>query len=179
MRVITGSARGKRLLTPEGQDVRPTTDRVKEALFSSIQFELEGSRVVDLFAGCGQLGIEALSRGAAFAAFYDLSKGAVEVIRKNLEHCGFNAERYSVKQGDGPSLVILCDKKFDFCFMDPPYHNGLYEKAFAAMESAMTENGVILCEHPSDVLLPEAIGSFTAAKDYRFGRIYITKFIRG
>ena len=82
MRVITGTARGRRLLEPEGMDTRPTTDRVKEGIFSSIQFEIEGRRVLDLFGGTGQMGIEALSRGAAHCTFLDLRKEAVGVIRK-------------------------------------------------------------------------------------------------
>ena len=88
MRVITGSARGRRLFTLEGNDVRPTTDRVKEALFSIVQFELEGRKVLDLFAGSGQLGIEALSRGAQSAVFIDRSKKAADIVRKNLELTG-------------------------------------------------------------------------------------------
>ena len=85
MRVITGTARGRRLLEPEGMDTRPTTDRVKEGIFSSIQFEIEGRRVLDLFGGTGQMGIEALSRGAAHCTFLDLRKEAVGVIRENLK----------------------------------------------------------------------------------------------
>ena len=89
MRVITGTARGKRLITREGEAVRPTPERVKEALFSIIQFEIEGRRVLDLFAGSGQLGIEALSRGAREAVFVDSSRESVDVVRKNIESCGF------------------------------------------------------------------------------------------
>ena len=91
MRVITGTARGRRLLTLEGDDVRPTTDIVKEALFSIIQFEIEGRKVLDLFGGCGQLAIEALSRGAHSAVIVDASKKSVEVIKKNLETTGFRS----------------------------------------------------------------------------------------
>ena len=103
MRVITGTARGRRLLEPEGMDTRPTTDRVKEGIFSSIQFEIEGRRVLDLFGGTGQMGIEALSRGAAHCTFLDLRKEAVGVIRENLKRTGF-AEEAAVVQGDSPGL---------------------------------------------------------------------------
>ena len=88
MRVITGSARGRKLLEPEGMAVRPTTDMVKEAMFNIIQFDIEGRRVLDLFAGTGQLGIEALSRGAAEAVFVDESAKSLKLVRTNLERCG-------------------------------------------------------------------------------------------
>ena len=116
MRVITGKARGRRLREPKGMDIRPTTDMVKEAVFNILQFELEGARVLDLFAGTGQLGIEALSRGAAEAVFVDGSSAAVKIVRENLKLCGFEAR---VLQGDAigylPSLG-----RFDVVFLDPP-----------------------------------------------------------
>ena len=88
MRIITGSARGRRLLTLEGEDVRPTTERVKEALFSILQFQIEGRRVLDLFAGSGQLGLEALSRGAREAVFVDAGKEPISIVEKNLANTG-------------------------------------------------------------------------------------------
>lgn len=112
MRVITGTARGRRLLEPEGMDTRPTTDRVKEGIFSSIQFEIEGRRVLDLFGGTGQMGIEALSRGAAHCTFLDLRKEAVGVIRENLKRTGF-AEEAAVVQGDYLAFLTRCKEKFD------------------------------------------------------------------
>ena len=120
MRVITGTARGRVLKTLEGEDVRPTTDRVKEAVFSIIQFEIEGRRVLDLFAGSGQLGIEALSRGAASATFVDMSKDSLSAVKYNLEHTklGDNAK---VVQTDALSFLKLTKDKFDIVFLDPPY----------------------------------------------------------
>ena len=91
MRVITGTARGRKLREPKNMDIRPTTDKVKESLFSIIQFDIEGRRVLDLFAGTGQLGIEALSRGAKSVTFVDQSNDAIAIVRENLEHCGFAA----------------------------------------------------------------------------------------
>ena len=102
MRVITGTARGRRLLEPEGMDTRPTTDRVKEGIFSSIQFEIEGRRVLDLFGGTGQMGIEALSRGAAHCTFLDLRKEAEGVIRENLKRTGFAEEAAAYSRELGP-----------------------------------------------------------------------------
>ena len=91
MRVITGTARGRRLKTPENYDIRPTTDNVKESLFNILQFDIEGRRVLDLFAGTGQLGIECLSRGAAHVTFVDKDRNAVKIVRENLKSCGLNA----------------------------------------------------------------------------------------
>ena len=92
MRVITGSARGRKLKSPENRDIRPTTDNVKESLFNILQFDIEGRRVLDLFAGTGQLGIECLSRGAAEATFVDRDKEAVRIVRDNLKSCGLTAQ---------------------------------------------------------------------------------------
>ena len=114
MRVITGTARGRRLLEPEGMDTRPTTDRVKEGIFSSIQFEIEGRRVLDLFGGTGQMGIEALSRGAAHCTFLDLRKEAVGVIRENLKRTGF-AEDAAVVQGDYLAFLIVSENGIIVC----------------------------------------------------------------
>ena len=102
MRVITGSARGRKLKTPETYDIRPTTDNVKEAVFNIIQFDIEGRRVLDLFAGTGQLGIEALSRGAAEAVFVDRDREAVRIVRDNLKTCGLQA---AVRQEDALSAL--------------------------------------------------------------------------
>ena len=122
MRVITGSARGRKLLTLEGEDVRPTTDRVKEAVFSVIQFETEGRRFLDLFAGSGQMGIEALSRGAAYAVLCDKDRAALQCIRKNIGavRCG---DRCSVFSGDYAACIrrLSGEEPFSLVFLDPPY----------------------------------------------------------
>ena len=128
MRVITGTARGRRLKEPVGLETRPTADRVKEGIFSSIQFELEGRRVLDLFGGTGQMGIEALSRGAAHATFVDLRKEAVGIIRENLSLTGFS-DRATVVQGDYLAFLTRCRETFDVIFLDPPYGSGMLEKA--------------------------------------------------
>ena len=128
MRVITGIARGRRLKEPNGMETRPTTDRVKEGIFSSIQFEVEGRKVLDLFGGTGQMGIEALSRGAAHCTFVDLQKQAVAIIRENVNSTGF-ADQSTVIQGDALAYLSRCREKFDLIFLDPPYESGLLEKA--------------------------------------------------
>ena len=177
MRVITGSARGTKLSTLAGNDVRPTAEQVKEALFSSIHFQLEGSTVLDLFAGSGQLGIEALSRGAEFAVFCDSSKAAADIIEKNLQACHFGKDRYHLHKGDFSSLLRTTAKKFDFCFLDPPYNAGLYEEAFKGLENVMKDDGVILCEHPKELPFNDTYGAFVKVKDYRFSRIIISKYV--
>ena len=154
MRVITGTARGRKLLTLSGEDVRPTTDKVKEALFSIIQFEIEGRRVLDLFAGSGQLGIEALSRGAAGCVFVDQSRQAVNIIRKNIEACGFG-ELSRVHQSDALGFLssYQCSGlRFDIAFLDPPYASGLLIKALPAVAEHMNRGGVIVC---GQAILPE------------------------
>ena len=118
MRVITGKARGRKLITLSGDDVRPTTDKVKESVFSIIQFEVEGRRFLDLFAGSGQMGIEALSRGAKSATFLDLRKDAISVVRKNLEALNL-AEDADVRCTDSLGFLRSTSEKFDVVFVDP------------------------------------------------------------
>lgn len=169
MRVITGSARGKILATLEGDDVRPTTDRVKEALFSIIQFEIEGRKVLDLFGGCGQLAIEALSRGAKSAVIVDSSKKSIDVIKKNLVATDFLHNAVVV---NCDATVFLSSKleKYDIAFLDPPYSTGVLEKALEVLPSVMNETGVIICEAPFTDELPQKVGNFELFKKYRYGK---------
>ena len=121
MRVITGSARGRRLETLFGEEVtRPTTESVKEALFSMIQFEIEGKKVLDLFAGSGQLGIEALSRGARHCTFLENNRDAVRVVENNVSHCGFK-DNSNIVFADAVSFLMR-KENFDIAFVDPPYN---------------------------------------------------------
>ena len=123
MRVITGSAKGRKLKELQGRETRPTTDRVKEGLFNIIQFDIEGRRVLDLFAGTGQLGIECLSRGADRCTFVDLRKEAAALIRENLTWCALQ-ERAQVIQGDYLAYLTRCGETFDLILLDPPYGSG-------------------------------------------------------
>jgi 16S rRNA (guanine(966)-N(2))-methyltransferase RsmD len=138
---------------------------------------LEGSYVLDLFAGSGQLGIEALSRGAEFAAFCESSKAASNIIEKNIEACHFEKDRFHLHKGDFSSFLRTTNLKFDFCFLDPPYAAGLYEPAFEGLKNVMKEDGIILCEHPKEIPLKDAYGPFVKVKDYRFSRIIISKYV--
>lgn len=175
MRVITGSARGRNLITLEGEDVRPTTDRVKEALFSIIQFEIEGRKVLDLFSGSGQLGIEALSRGAEKAVFVDSSKKSLEVTKKNLENTGLLSGAVLVNR-ESISYLRSVGEKFDIVLLDPPYKSGLLQKALGEMDSIVSPGGVVICEAPKDEELPEEIGSRFQSKKYNYGKISLTVY---
>ena len=163
MRIITGSHRGKKLITLEGEQVRPTTDRVKESLFNILQFQLEGRRFLDLFAGSGQIGLEALSRGAAQAVFVDASKESVRVVEKNLASTGLG-DRAKVVTADFAAYLRTCRDRFDVAFLDPPYRTGLLEQALPLVAEVMNPGGVILCEHPKEEVLPETAGALSGTK---------------
>lgn len=172
MRVITGIARGRRLKEPVGMETRPTADRVKEAIFSSIQFEVEGRKVLDLFGGTGQMGIEALSRGATHCTFVDLQKQAVAIIRENVNSTGF-ADQSTVIQGDALAFLSRCREKFDLIFLDPPYDSGLLEKAMELITTIdiVSENGIIVCENGSNSGWPVVAEPYRMQKEYRYGKI--------
>lgn len=175
MRIITGSARGRRLITPEGTDVRPTPEKVKEALFSALQFDIEGRRILDLFAGSGQLGIEALSRGAKNATFVDSSPVSIKAIEHNLKVS--NLETYAqVKRTDYASFCAASRDTFDIAFLDPPYREGILLPAIKAVLPLMSEFSTVICEHPTDVELPEEIGGFKTVRSYRYGKIAVTVY---
>ena len=128
MRVITGSARGVTLKTPDGMQTRPTTDRVKEAMFSIIQFEIPGADVLDLFGGTGQLGIEALSRGAKSATFVDAGEPACRLIRENLKRTRLE-QSGKVVRSDYLAYLNRCREKYHIIFLDPPYAEVFLEYA--------------------------------------------------
>lgn len=176
MRVITGTARGRRLITVDGTElVRPTPERVKEAIFSSVQFDIEGRRILDLFAGSGQLGIEALSRGAKSAVFVDASDVSVDVIKKNVKATGFESVSQIFKC-DYKSFVKGTREKFDIAFLDPPYRAGILEDALCCVAEVMSDGGIILCEHPTDITLPENAGIFSVSRNYKYGKIAVTVY---
>lgn len=178
MRVITGIARGKNLKTLDGNDVRPTSQKVKEAVFSAIQFDIEGRRVLDLFAGSGQLGIEALSRGAKNAVFVDNSSASVKIINQNLESTGFQANA-RVYSGDYASFTAMSRDVFDIVFLDPPYQKGLLVPALKSVLPLMSDYGIIVCEYPPEVEIPQSIGGFEVAKTYRYGKINVSVYRKG
>lgn len=178
MRVISGSARGRRLETPRGDDIRPTSDMVKEAVFSIIQFDLQGARVLDLFAGTGQLGIESLSRGAASCVFVDAANDALQLTRRNVTTCGFEsvAEFY---RADAEAYLARCGK-FDIVFVDPPYGTDSAKKALQKITAfdILNESGIIVCETRTDYDLPQLDAPYEMIKEYRYGKIKITTFTK-
>ena len=179
MRVITGTARGRRLKELPGLATRPTTDKVKESLFNIVQFGIEGRKVLDLFGGTGQLGIEALSRGAEHVTFVDLSKAAAGVIRENVKVCGFS-ERAQVLQGDALAFLSGCREKFGLVFLDPPYESGLLEKTLETIAAIdiMAGNGIIVCESTVERELPALDAPYEKGREYRYGKIKITLYRR-
>lgn len=178
MRVITGTARGRKLETLAGEEVtRPTSQAVKEALFSSIQFELEGARVLDLFAGCGQLGIEALSRGAAVCTFVENNRAAYKITEENIAHCGF-ADRANLVLADAGAF-LLRGGSFDIAFLDPPYKEGLYENCLTLLAKKMNDDGVMICESRADEPLPDAVGDFAKTREKKYGKSKLTYYRKG
>lgn len=181
MRIITGRARGVRLATLAGENTRPTAERTKEAIFSMIQFEISGARVLDLFAGSGQMGLEALSRGASHAVLCDRARDAVEVIRQN-----------AVKTRLAPDCEILCNdfeavlrmqrnrEAFDLVFLDPPYAIGAIPRALALLlEHGLLKDGAtVVCESASenDVFLGDASleSRFEVLRRTRYGVAHVT-----
>ncbi len=177
MRVITGTARGRKLAEPRDMSVRPTTDMVKEAIFSIVQFDVPGRRVLDLFAGTGQLGIEALSRGAKECVFVDDSPASLALVRKNLEICGFQAP---VIRSDALAYLEHCGK-FGLVFVDPPYHAGLYDKVLQALFGfdILNDGGIILVESMRGEPMPPAPEPYRIGKTYNYGKISLTTYLRG
>ena len=175
MRVISGSARGRRLKELQGMDTRPTTDKVKESLFNIIQFEIEGRSVLDLFGGTGQLGIEALSRGAERCTFVDARREAAALIRENLKATGLE-KAGRVVQGDAISFLSGCRERFGVIFLDPPYQSGLLEKCVAQIVQfdILGEYGIIVCESPAEWNIPPLAPPYEAGREYRYGKIKLT-----
>ena len=179
MRVITGSARGRRLRELEGMETRPTTGKVKEGLFSAIQFEIEGRRVLDLFAGTGQLGIECLSRGAAAAIFIEHRRDAAALIRENLKCTGLE-DRAKIVQGDAMDFLSITQEVFDLVLLDPPYASGLLPKALKCLTSQdlLRPGGIITAEHPAEQPPPPVPEPYSLQRTYRYGKIAVTLYRR-
>ena len=173
MRVITGSARGMKLATLDGEHTRPTREAVKEAVFSMIQFEIEGARVLDLFAGSGQMGIEALSRGAQSCVFCDNSSAAAKVIKQNLTHTKL-ADKATLVCADFSQAVRR--GTFDIAFVDPPYSMGLIDKVLPPLTERMSDGGVIICESDAHDVLPDEVGGFKKTVTKKYTRNIITLY---
>lgn len=175
--MITGSARGRKLVTPEGYEVRPTLDKVKEGLFSAIQFEIEGRSCLDLFAGSGQLGIEALSRGAADCVFVDNNKKSLQAIHTNLSACGF-VQNAKVLNGDALSYIRSCMQQFGIVFLDPPYGQKMIDRVLPYVADHMTEGGIIVCECDLREELAQEVGAFVLDRERKYSHTKVSIYRR-
>ena len=160
MRVIAGEAHGTPLATLPGEDVtRPTIDRVKEAMFSIVQFDLPGARVLDLYAGSGQLGIEALSRGAARCVFLDENREAVNIVMRNCKTCGV-FDRSRVNVGEAARYLSAC------------------REILPAVDKCTAPGGTVLCESETGLVLPAQVGGLTLQKQYKYGKVLLWKYTK-
>ena len=177
MRVIAGSARGIALKTPEGMHTRPTADRVKEALFSILHFDLPGSRILDLFAGSGQLGIEALSRDAKDAVFVDERLDACNLVKENLRRTKFT-DRGRVVRSDYMNFLQTCGEKFNIILLDPPYAEVFLENALKMITEIdiLHSGGIIVTERPLGKALSMDFPGYTRSRDYKYGNTLLTLY---
>ncbi|RDY24864.1 16S rRNA (guanine(966)-N(2))-methyltransferase RsmD [Romboutsia maritimum] len=178
MRVISGRVRGLKLDTPKNEDVRPTTDRVKESLFNIINSYIMDSNILDLFAGTGSLGIECISRGAQKCVFVDVSKESISIIKSNIRKA--RAERESIVINsdfkDAINKLTIQNEKFDVIFMDPPYYKNMFVQALENIDKSnlLNEEGIIVVEHDSNDEFPENIGRLEKSRDKKYGNTTLT-----
>ena len=175
MRVISGKARGIVLKTPDGQKTRPTTDRVKEAMFSIIQFDVPGAKVLDLFGGTGQLGIEALSRGAGRAVFVDAQDAACKLIQENLRRTKLESTA-TVIRGNYLDYLNRSKESFNIILLDPPYAEEFLEIALKRISEIdiLQSGGIIVAERPVEKELSLEFPGFSRSKDYKYGNTLLT-----
>ncbi len=173
MRVISGSARGLKLITPDGLGTRPTTDRVKESVFNIIQTHIPCTKVLDLFSGSGALGIEALSRGCKSCTFVDFDSTSFEIIQKNLEKSRLS-EKAVLHKKDAIQFLAGCKEKFDLIFLDPPYNKGFLSKVFELIDknSVLQDYGIIVVETEYGGELPSN-ENFECIKSAKYGKTAI------
>ncbi len=178
MRVITGTARGMKLFSTEGLETRPTSDWTKESIFNIIQFDIEGRRVLDLFSGTGQMGIETLSRGAQDCVFIDNRRESIAVTMKNVEKTGFGT-RSVIQQSDYMAYLKRCrPESFGLIFLDPPYGNGMLARALHTIfhRDLLCDGGLIVCEGEKTDVLPEAEAPYFKGREYIYGKTKITLY---
>ena len=177
MRIIAGELKGRRLVTPADNRVRPTTDKVKEAVFSMISAYLPDSVVVDLFAGTGNLGLEAISRGAKRAYFVDRDRASISMIRENVKYCKVE-DRSVIIWSDYAAALKKINDKVDVIFLDPPYTAGFIDKCMEAIAESdiLLDDGIIVAEHSARDEVPDTIGGFVKFKEKRYGKINISVY---
>jgi 16S rRNA (guanine966-N2)-methyltransferase len=179
MRIIAGVVKGFLLKTPKGFDVRPTSDRVKETVFNILSSQITGATVLDLFAGTGNLGLEALSRGAISAMFLDASSKSLAVVKENIAHTNFN-DRCEVRKTDalvGMNFFQKSHIKFDLIFCDPPYNRGLVGKVLINLDnpdSILSLDGILIVEHSRHEGWPDSLGYLQLRRTEKFGETLIS-----
>ena len=175
MRVITGKARGIALKTPNGSATRPTADRVKEAMFSIIQFDIPTARVLDLFGGTGQLGIEALIRGAAYAVFVDEKEDACKLIRENLNRTRMMNDARVIRS-DYSAFLKNCTDRFDIILLDPPYAEVFLENSLKMITEIdiLQSGGIIVTERPQGKKLTMEFSGYSRSRDYKYSNTILT-----
>ncbi|WP_028778333.1 16S rRNA (guanine(966)-N(2))-methyltransferase RsmD [Shimazuella kribbensis] len=178
MRIIAGNAKGIRLKMVPGNHVRPTADRVKESLFSVIGPFFDGGKVLDLFAGTGSLGLEAVSRGMDHVFFVDQSQASLRIAKENAVHCGLADEAQYLRRDARSALKYFGTQglQFDLIFLDPPYHEGLLEPVLVLLEEKelLSPNGLLVVEHPHNLNLHLPNSSYTVTRELSYGDITIT-----
>lgn len=182
MRIIGGTARGRKLKTQAGRATRPTADRVREAIFNIVSSKVPNAAILDLFAGSGAMGIEALSRGASSAVFIESDRDAAATIKSNLDACVFAAPS-KVIVGMLPKALgrfIINEENFDLIFIDPPYESGLAEKTlFAVAERNMIcADGIAIIEHSVRETMPEDATTLIKAREKKYGSTLISFYER-
>ena len=169
MRVNSGIYKGRRLIENKFEHIRPTTDKVCQALFTKLQFFLQGKKVLDLFSGTGALGIEAISRGAESVLFVDKDVRSVKLTKDNLKNLGIDAK---VVKCDALKFVDVCKESYDLILLDPPYKSGLYEKVLPKLERILNDEGIIVCEHASNDTF--SFSPFVVFDEKKYGNITLT-----
>ena len=180
MRVIAGKLKGRKLLSPKGNDVRPTTDKVKEAVFDILyQYSKPDYVAVDLFAGSGGMGIEAISRGASKVYFSDNSSESLRLVKQNLDICGVG-DQAILLSGEFIRNISRIKEKADVYFIDPPYAEGYILPALKAIDETdhIAEDGIAVCEHSYRDEMPDNIFGFTKVKSRKYGSISLTFYQR-
>lgn len=174
MRIDSGKFKGRRLLENKYRHVRPTTDKVRQALFTKLQFFLPNKNVLDLFCGTGAMGIEALSRGAEKVVFVDKDARSVAMAKSNLKNMGIDEKVFKC---DAQIYLEKCEEKFDLIILDPPYKSGLYEKVLPKIydKKVLSEDGIIVCEHASEDEID--IGNFQLLDEKKYGNITLTYLV--
>lgn len=176
MRIIAGEQRGARLKTLKGTNTRPTLERVKEGMFSAVHFVLPGAQVLDLYAGSGQLGFEALSRGAAFCTFVEQSRQAADLIDENARALGLGG-RCRVWRQEAGAFLAHEQRRYDILLADPPYGDGAFPGFFEAMAGVCAPGAVLLYESAPDAAAPQNAAGLALQKQYRYGTVMVSRYL--